>query len=516
MGSPLPVSPFQALPEFLRNVAANDNVAFRLRLVAAAEIAAASAEGVEAVAIATETVETVAAVVEVGAVTSYATLLAPIATVFLAGDSSPRMPKILPVIDQPPQGKGVSQWLDEMAEMAKLAALVASKKSEIHHLRQNGQENLARQVEQDLESLQIQVQTNIGINSVLGNRLEIMATASGGGGGGAAATGAAKESKADAPVASSALVVRDAVESGKLAIQWNPIVRMGEKNIHIKGDAMTMPQWIAAADRTRYLKAGAMLLVGNIPMGVFISQVVLVGQFPTVAPLLQAGVLMAPIVMTVGSLFGAVYLSQGGKLSRYFHELFPSSFGTNLRYAFARQDRPDSKDLAQVMSAWYRGLTRKLGGFEKLVIWDYNDVRDILSHSKKTVDGVEYDLLNLMDATPFFKPAESSYHRAFMLLMFEEYGRQWKPSDEHAIQRIQIDWDNGALYSGESIKLIRWLAKHDNESVVNWVYGHARTGEGQARRVFEMLLADRNPVALSILTVEVDTGGITIVEKPAK
>lgn len=58
--------------------------------------------------------------------------------------------------------------------------------------RYNGQEHLARQAEQDLETLQIQVQTNIGIHSTLGNRFQIKASAADGGGSPDASTKAAQ------------------------------------------------------------------------------------------------------------------------------------------------------------------------------------------------------------------------------------------------------------------------------------------------------------------------------------
>lgn len=302
-------------------------------------------------------------------------------------------------------------------------------------------------------------------------------------------------------------VVAQKADGDTLAIRWNPIERIGGNNIHIRaeGDARTMSEWIISADRSRYLKAGALLVIGNVPLATLITDA-------TRSP----GLFLVSTLATVVSCFSSAYFSQGGSLKKGLKEFGDSCFGLTLRWSLSQEDRPSSEMFATVMSAWYRELVKQSKSWTKLKSWDdytLDDVRATLKSSKKTVDGVEYDLLDFMDMTPFFKLAEVSCRGAYVLDMFEESGRVWTPADESAIKSLQIRWGRDDL---KRTYPIQWLANHGNENVVIWVYDHARAGEGQAQAIFNQLLLDRNPLALSLFEAEKNTGGISVVQNPVK
>lgn len=64
-----------------------------------------------------------------------------------------------PIVDQPPAGKTVSQWLAEMTEAIRVAAEIGNKLAEIQRHQTNGQAHLARRAQQELDQLLAYAQT---------------------------------------------------------------------------------------------------------------------------------------------------------------------------------------------------------------------------------------------------------------------------------------------------------------------------------------------------------------------
>lgn len=95
------------------------------------------------------------------------------------GDSSPReMRQVSPaIIDQPPEGKPVTQWLAEMTEAAEIAARIANKRNELELARKHGQTARVQALNQELESLYAQAETIVSAHPVHGHRLQAMASA---------------------------------------------------------------------------------------------------------------------------------------------------------------------------------------------------------------------------------------------------------------------------------------------------------------------------------------------------
>lgn len=95
------------------------------------------------------------------------------------GDSSPReMRQAHPVIvDQPPAGKPVTQWLAEMQEMAEIASRIANKRNELELARKQGQTARVHALSVELDELYAQVETIASAYPVHGHRLQAMASA---------------------------------------------------------------------------------------------------------------------------------------------------------------------------------------------------------------------------------------------------------------------------------------------------------------------------------------------------
>lgn len=92
----------------------------------------------------------------------------------LQGDEPVRS---VPVVDQPPAGQTVSQWLAEMAEAAEIAARIANKRSELELARKHGQSARVQTLREELDDLYAQVDTIARTYSVHGHRLHAMASA---------------------------------------------------------------------------------------------------------------------------------------------------------------------------------------------------------------------------------------------------------------------------------------------------------------------------------------------------
>lgn len=100
----------------------------------------------------------------------------------------------LVVVDQPPVGTSVTQWLDEMAEMARIAALIHSLQAAIRFHKKNGNPALAQQAQQELGILFSQLATISNAYPGATRTMQIMNSAAA-----SASADAAPASNADKP-----------------------------------------------------------------------------------------------------------------------------------------------------------------------------------------------------------------------------------------------------------------------------------------------------------------------------
>ena len=93
------------------------------------------------------------------------------------GDTPIREPRYAPIIDKPPEGYTVPQWLAEMEEGARIAAEVYSIQQQIRQWEYYGIPHVANALRRQLEQLMAQVETVAQGSLVLGNVLKIVASA---------------------------------------------------------------------------------------------------------------------------------------------------------------------------------------------------------------------------------------------------------------------------------------------------------------------------------------------------
>lgn len=275
------------------------------------------------------------------------------------------------------------------------------------------------------------------------------------------------------------------------ALRWQPPSVHDSNTIFLMGEQRTMSEWIAAANRARFLKAGAALALFNTPIAA-ISTGILVDLPLHFSP----GIFFATMGALMGSatsLYSAVQFIRGVSLRDMFTDLDKLMSSTR-----AHVEECTVEEFPLVMAEWYA----KVRKYEER----------ILKRGQKTVDGTTYNLVQLMDMAPFWKGASANIHKAEFLMEIEDAGREWTPNDLAQIQALPIHWKY-VFQLDQYMETARWLARHGNSSIVQFVYDAARNRDHQSQQVFEALVNDKNPVALGLLAVEVDTGGITLVPR---